>query len=309
MNHAHTGSRPRAGCTCFFTLVGSPQQERNARLLVGSLRAFGGRLGGCPVWVLSPSDYDPDPATWRGQAEVRLLPLDVAFDAGYWFSAKVHACAQAEAYAVTGGGPEVRSLVWLAPENLIVQPPVLFDLGSSRDAPYAAAFRTVHHRNIGSPARQPLDAFWSAVYQWAGLDEAPYAIRSYVDDCEIRPYWNTHCFAVDPARGLLRTWREGFQALVADAAFQAGPCRDEWHQVFLHQAVLSALVTAELAQDEIRALPPEYSYPLHMHAQVPPAHRASALNDLVCAVYEDVLPLEDIAVHEPLRPWLEEKLR
>ena len=57
----------------------------------------------------------------------------------------------------------------------------------------------------------------------------------------------------------------------------------------------------------MRALPPEYSYPLHMHEQVPVAFCASTLNELVCGVYEDVLPLERLVVHELLRAWLGER--
>jgi hypothetical protein len=146
------------------------------------------------------------------------------------------------------------------------------------------------------------------VYRSVGFDAAPYTTRSYIDGCELRPYWNTHCFAVDPALGLLRAWRKGFRAMVADRGFQAGPCRDVPHQVFLHQAVLCALLTRELTQAQIRALPPEYSYPLHMHDQVPATLRAQALNELVCAVYEEDLPLEGIIVHEPLRSWLGERM-
>ena len=304
MGQASTSVTPHVEKTCFFTLIGNTQQEQNARLLVDSLRAFGGPLSGCPLWVLHPSDFDPTQEAWQSQAGVQLFSLDTQFSAGYWFSAKVHACAWAEERT----GPEVRSLVWLAPENLIVQPPVLFDLSPSEDTPektsYAAALRTVHHSNVGSLAQQPLDAFWEAVYGSVGLDEAPYTTHSFIDGCELRPYWNTHCFAVDPALGLLQAWQEGFLAMVADQDFQAGPCRDIPHQVFLHQAVLCTLLTKTLAQAQIRALPPEYSYPLHMHEQVPLALRAFTLNDQVCAVYEDVLPLEGIAVREPLRSWL-----
>ena len=296
-------SAPRADDTCFFTLIVGNQQERNTRLLVESLRAFGGRMGDCPVWILYPDLSSASAETWQDLEDVRLLPLGGVHAPRYWFSLKTHAGARAEELA----GPEVRSLVWLAPENLIVQPPVLFDLGAPQDT-RAAAFRTVHHSNIGSPAQEPLDDFWSTVYASVGLDEAPYTTRSYIDDRELRPYWNTHCFAVDPALGLLRAWREGFRALVDDAAFQAGPCQDIAHQVFLHQAVLCALLTVRLAEAQIRALPPEYSYPLHMHDQVPAAQRASMLNELVCAVYEDVLPLEGLAVREPLRSWLDERL-
>jgi hypothetical protein len=295
---------PRADGTCFFTLIVGDQQERNARLLVESLRAFGGPMSACPVWALYPDLSSASSETWQNLEDVRLLPLGDVHARRYWFSLKVHAGARAEELA----GPEVRSLVWLAPENLIVQPPLLFDLDAPQNARAAAAFRTVHHSNVGSPAQEPLDAFWATVYQSVELDEAPYTTRSYIDDRELRPYWNTHCFAIDPALGLLRAWRQGFRALVDDAAFQAGPCQDVAHQVFLHQAVLCALLTRQLPEAKIRALPPEYSYPLHMHDQVPATERATTLNELVCAVYEDVLPLEGLTVREPLRSWLDERL-
>jgi hypothetical protein len=307
-DQAHTCTGPSDGGTCFFTLVGTPQQARHARLLIDSLHAFGGRLSDCTVWVLYHSQDGSKPSLLtdplRDLKGVHLTPLEMGTEVRYWFAAKVHACAQAEEIARSG----VRSLVWLAPESLILRSPVLFDLGashpaSSKDTSYVA-LRTVHHSNIGSPARQPLDPFWAAVYRSVGLAEAPYTTCSFADSCELRPYWNTHCFSVDPAMGLLHAWREGFLAMVADQGFQSGPCQDVPHRVFLHQAVLCALLTKELAQAQIRALPPEYSYPLHMHDQVPGTRRARALNNLVCAVYEDDLSLESIAVHEPLRSWL-----
>jgi hypothetical protein len=297
MERINDGTGPNPERVVFFTLVVEPYQEQNARLLVESLRAFGGPLSGCPVQVYYPDLTSADRTYWENADNVLVLSLGQVRAPRYWFSRKVHVCARAEALA----GPEVCSLVWLAPENLIVQPPTLFDLAASSAH---AALRTVHHSNIGSPADQPLDAFWAAVYRHVGIEEAPYTTRSFIDGCELRPYWNTHCFSVNPRLGLLQAWREGFQTLVNDAEFQAGPCQDVPHRVFLHQAVLCALLTRELGQAQIRALPPAYSYPLHMHDQVPEAERAATLHELVCAVYEDVLPLEGLQVLEPLRSWL-----
>jgi hypothetical protein len=307
LHRVDTHISPPEGGTVFFTLVGTERQAQHARLLVESLRAFGGRLGDCAVWVLyhDQAGLDPDflAGACRDLEGVHLVPLAMEDGFRYWFSAKVQACAQAEEMA----GSRVRSLVWVGPECLIVRPPLLFDLTAPAGASSVAAFRTVHHVNVGSLAREPLDPFWSAVYRLVGLDEAPFTIESFVDMREIRPYWNTHCFSVDPACGLLQAWREGFRDMVADEAFQAGPCRDELHRIFLHQAVLSALVARRVDRERIRALPPEYSYPLHMHDQVPAARRAQALNDLVCAVYEEDLPLDGIRVQEPLRSWLGER--
>jgi hypothetical protein len=76
----------------------------------------------------------------------------------------------------------------------------------------------------------------------------------------------------------------------------------------LHQSILSALLTAELAWERIRHLPAEYSYPMHFHERVDKSERPVSLNDLVCIAYEDLNlhpeAVENIQVEEPLRSWL-----
>jgi len=301
----NAGVASGAGAIRFLTAVSTTEEARHARLVIESLRAFGGALSGCPAWVFCRAGAQCDLAdierACAGLEDVQVLPLASDADARpYPFRGKVQACAQAEAMA----GPAARSLVWVSPNCLIVRPPALFDLAP----PLAAAFRTVHHRNIGSLADEPLDAFWSGVYGAVGLGDAPYTIESFADRHEIRPYFNTHCFSIDPARGLCRAWASRFEEMVADRSFQEGPCQDPLHRIFLHQAILSTLVAKELKQGEIRLLPPEYSYPLHMHDQVPLERRARALNDLVCAAYEDAIPLDGIAIEEPLRAWLKARV-
>jgi hypothetical protein len=181
----------------------------------------------------------------------------------------------------------------------------LFDLGPSFDA----AFRPAHHRNVGSLAHEPLDGFWLGIYRALGIDDMRHTVESFVDSQTLRPYFNTHCFAFNPATGLCRAWWGHFTNLVSDQAFQAGPCRDELHQVFLHQAILSTLAAKMLDWERIRLLPAEYNYPLNLLRQMPLDRRAPALNGLVNAVYEDAFPWNDIDVQEPLRSWLRERFR
>ena len=293
------GPAHSVGQTCFFTLV-TDRGEWRARLFIESLRAFGGPLKDCPVWVFHVG-VEQVPDLCRDMAGVRCIPLALDEElGGYFFAAKVSACAQAEELA----DPGAHSLVWVNPSCLIVNPPLLFDLRPSFDA----AFRTVHHRNVGSLVGEPLDDFWQAVYRMVGIEEAPFTITSFVDRQAIRPYFNTHCFAIDPTKGICRAWLEYFRAMVLDRAFQAGPGRDQLYQIFVHQAILSALVAKELPQERIRLLPLEYSYPLHMHGQVPAARRAKALRDLVCPVYEEELVLEGLSVDESLSSWLAARL-
>lgn len=152
----------------------------------------------------------------------------------YYFANKVTACAQAEEMAT----PNVRSLVWIDPECLIIKPPLLFDLGQQ--------FGPVHIKNVGLSPEEPVDGFWQKIYEAVGVDAIQTAVETFVSGQSVRSYFNSHAFAINPACGLLRRWFEYFEALVCDEAHQMAVCEDELHQIFLHQAILSALLVAEL---------------------------------------------------------------
>jgi hypothetical protein len=289
-----------SGQTVFLTWVHSPRQKRCARVLVESIRAYGGALSRCPVWL-----YEANPQVAPcGDLEslgVRVLPLRVPEAVrSYILADKVCACAQAEALA----SPETQSLIWLSPECLVVRPPVRFDLGATFDA----AVRPVHIRNVGLPATDPPDTFWRGVYQAVGVDDVQSTVVSFCDAQHIRAYYNSAAFAVRPSAGLLCRWYDLLETLVRDLAFQAEACRDELHQIFLHQAILSTLIATQLASERVRTLPPDYGYPYNLHGDVPPACRARTMNELTCVVYEertvDPAQIDDIAIDEPLLAWL-----
>lgn len=256
-------------------------------------------MSDCPIWLFEANSKAPC-ASLEG-ADVQVLTLNMP-DAvrRYDFGDKVCACAQAEAMAAG-----VQSLIWADPGVLFVQPPNLYDLGASFDA----AVRPVHIRNVGLLATEPLDGFWQKVYQTVGVQDISTTVDSFVDAQHLRAYFNSHAFAVHPSTGLLGQWLECFEALVRDRAFQSACCQDERHQVFLHQAVLSALIATRLDPQRVRTnVPPIYNYPYNLHQSVPRDWRAQALDDLVCVAYEDrsldPAVMNDIVVREPLRSWL-----
>lgn len=289
-----------ADSTVFVTLVRSTEERARARLLMDSIRAFGGDQSRCPIWLFE-ANHDQAPCGELAGEGVQVLPLSVPDSIShYLFSDKVCASAQAEAMAAD----RARSLVWIDPTCLIVNPPVLFDLGSTFDA----AVRPVHIRNVGLGATDPVDGYWAKIYSTLGVQDIQFTAQSFVDAQRIRAYFNTHAFAINPSKGLLRRWAEHFESLVCDQAYQAASCQDTRHQVFLHQAILSAILVTSLDPERIRILPPDYNYPYNLHQSVPPDRRARSLSDLVCVACEDraLNPnvMYDIDVHEPLRSWL-----
>ena len=272
------------------------------RLLIDSLRAFGGKLADAPFWVFAP---DPEPVRGLETKYTSVLPLTVPRPASaYPFGNIVAACACAEELAPAG----THSLIWIDSRVLVVQPPILFDLGPNSDA----AFRPVHIRNVGLPPSEPLDAFWQGIYAAVGVDDISVTVTSFVDGQLLRAYFNSHAFTINPALGLMCRWYSLFQQLVSNAQFQSAACADERHQVFLFQALLSTLVASALKPARVRILPPIYNYPYNLQDRVPTGWRLAALNEAVCFTYEErsIHPnaVTGIEVREPLRAWLEARL-
>lgn len=288
----------------FITKVRTPAGKAAARLLIESIQTFGGEMSGCPVWVFA-TDPQNEPCRDLASQQVQVLPLSVPEAVkDYPFSHRVLACARAEALAPAG----VQSLVWLDLNCLVVQPPVLFDLGAEFDA----ALRPVHIRNVGLPPSEPLDVFWKGIYAAIGVEDVHSTVDSFIDSQCLRSYFNSHGLAVKPARGLFHRWYEHFEHIASDEEFQAAACQDECHQVFLFQAIFSALAASSLDAQQIRILPPTYNYPYNLQDQVPEDRRAVTLNDLVCFTFEGrtIHPngVRDIQIREPLRSWLEARV-
>lgn len=288
--------RGESRSTKFFTVVSSKNEAIQAKLLIESLRTFGGKLQDTQFWIFLTEPEYPENLSSIGEAALFPLEIEAPYR-GYELAEKVFASARAEELA----GKEVRSLVWLNLDCLIVNPPLLFELGMEFDA----AFRPVHVRNVGSAIREPMDNYWQTVYQTVGIEEASFSVESFVDAQVLRPYFNTHCFAINPSKGILQNWLEYFKLLVADKEFQAGPCLDRLHRIFLHQVVLSALIVKSLDLSRIRRLPPAYSYPLHLLNRLPVERRIPTLNQTVCPVYEEANQIEGIVIQEPLKSWLQ----
>ncbi|MBN2386066.1 MAG: hypothetical protein JXB85_03540 [Anaerolineales bacterium] len=283
----------------FTTALRSSYGASCARLLIDSLRSFGGEIGRAPFWVFAAGSWS-EAAVLAGEG-VRVFPLEIPDPIeNYIFSEKVVACARAEEMAAG----QIRSLIWIDPNCLVVNPPVLYALGEK----YDAALRPVHIRNVGLPAGGPLDAYWKGIYAALGVDDVAMTVRTFVDGQTLRAYFNSHAFAINPDLGLLQHWSELFAALVLDRDYQQAACQDQRHQVFLFQALLSGLLATALDPERMRNLPPTYNYPYNLQGAVRSEARARALNDLVSFSYEErsLNPDEitDIEVQQPLRTWL-----
>jgi glyoxylase-like metal-dependent hydrolase (beta-lactamase superfamily II) len=291
----------------FATNVGSFAQERDAELLVTSIRRFGGEYANVPIFV-TVEDLGATPC--RGLQALGATVLALEGDAAgrrYLFGQKVYAAAQVERLVET----TAHTLVWFDPETIVLGPPADLDLGGTR----AAALRPVYLTNkVALTPDQPADAFWKPILDLTGLTvESLPVVDSVVHREKMRAYFNCGIIAYRPSVGICREWARLFTLLVNDSAFQKAACGDAPHRIFLHQAVVSAVIVARTKPSDWRWLPEKCGYPLNLHDQMPQERKAARLNDLTCAVVEDVWDSRPdlqayIRVDEPLASWLDEQL-
>lgn len=284
----------------FVTTIASADERGRVQMMTDSIRTFGGPFRESEMWIFDISPQRDLCGRMRAD-RVEAFPLELpASIASYPFAGKVTACARAEEMI---SAAEL-TMVWISNDCLILNPPDEQVL----HPPCQAAFRPVHIQNVGSAWDELLNEYWRTVYESVGLDKAPFSVTSFVDQVKLRPYFNTHTFSIQPMLGLMNRWLELFRQFVVDEDFQEGPCQPFREKIFLHQALLSALVVSELEEGEIRILSPQYSYPYNLQGEIPAADRVRDVGELVSLTWEgrtlDPGQVEDMEIGEPYRTWL-----
>ncbi|NLI46450.1 MAG: MBL fold metallo-hydrolase [Acidobacteria bacterium] len=285
------------------TYAGSEEQVRSVRALVRSLRERGGAYRDSVVHVVL-TDPDRVPGDALRGAGVELVPLALepaVLD--YPLALKAFAAAEVER-RVRG---KAATLAWLDPGVLILQPPAALDLGNAVDA----TVRPVSLANtVGIPPGAPPDAYWAPIYAATHLDfRALPAVETVVDAVPVQPYYNCEVYALNPELGICEEWGRILAGLLNDPTYQQAACTTFLKRLFLHQAVLSAVLQSRVAPDRLRPLPLTAGYPFNQHAQLAPERRAASLDAIAAVIFDTAWQqkpdwLGTIPVSELLRTWL-----
>ncbi len=291
----------------FATTPASGGDERELILLARSIRAFGGTLAGSRLWVFVPGQL---PLTARTQtaleeAGVQLHPYSVPGAAlAFPFAAKVCAAGAAEAQARAEGA---ELLVWMDPDTILIQPPEEFLL----DADHQLGCRPVQLTLVSSTYDEPLDDFWSAIYQRCGADvQTVFEVVTTIDRRRIRANFNAGLLVVRPGTGLLQRWAGCFASIYPDPFFEPFYQRNILYKYFIHQCTLAACILAALRREQIQEFSPWVNYPVFKHNKIAADLQADSWNRLVSARYDDyrffwqtewqnVLPM-----YPPISAWL-----
>ncbi len=286
------------------------RSEKNSLLLAESIRSFGSALSRAPIWFFVPDYGEPLSEDTRDRLlalGVTLTPFEIDPEvARFPFTGDAEAAANAESRALS----RADFIAWLNPNTLVLREPSDFLLPKGK----VLGYRPVHHTNVGSRYGEPIDPFWSLIYRLCEVpEERVFPMRTHVDGEVLHPYFNAGCHATRPEKGLLRAWRDAFLRIYREPALLELYRENGAYEVFVHQAVFTAVVLAACSPDEILELPREYNYPLHLHDEDITEHRPSSLEELVTIRHEGFYADPDWAgkmpAGEPLKRWIAERLQ
>jgi hypothetical protein len=305
MNHKHDETMNNMIFACF---VAGQKDIPKAMILAESIRTFAGDFSVAPIWLMMPQESKQPSKKVRAKIDalgIKLHPFEIDDQAaGFPFAGKVVASAAAESLAVE----QATQLVWMDTFSMVINSPdeLLLNQG------VLLGCRPVDHILIGSPFEKPLDPFWDSVYQSCGVTEDDiFPMITSADQVRIRPYINAGMLVVRPEHKMLQLWRDTFLDIYQESRFLDFYENKRLYKIFIHQAVLSASVIANINQAEIKQLPYLVNYPLHMHSQYPADRQPKSMNELISFRYERFFSKPDwrdiIQVEPPLKEWLDER--
>jgi len=291
----------------FVLAVNNPTQEKNADLLIESIRTFGGKYANAPIYIVVRDSIDT-PCTQiksRGNIFIRTHKYNKNID--YYFAEKVYASAQIEEELENS----VKNLVWLDNEVFVLNEPSNLVLKN----PSKIGIRPVFlHNGIAHDANTKPNVYWAGIYEHTGLNPSNIPIVETVsDEKKVYAYYNCQVVSVNPKIGIFREWRIKFDEVLADEKFMTTAIPTFWFHYFLHQAVLSSVITSKIPKNEVLILPLSYNYSLNQHTNYSKEKKINKIKNINIAIHELTLKnhpdwVKLYGVESPLKEWLNERI-
>jgi len=286
----------------FILCIDRGELESKSRLLIDSLRRFGGFSRTAPVWVVQNSkhvDLDHDTLVFLDKQNVNLIAkrLEV-IPRNLRFANKVAAASYVEKEI----NNPTETLIMLDSDMLCLNPPseLLLEEGQ-------VAACTVGSRGIATEADKELTELWKYSFQIVGLDpDLSWKTKTRNDGKDIWAYFNSAIVA-SRAVNFFGRWKEFLAKLANNAYFKSMRLPDNRYRELDQIALTLSMIS--LHHFKIKELPSIYNYSLRAH--VKDAISFSKINCIEEAVFLhygnlffNLKWMEKICMAESTRQWL-----
>lgn len=283
--------------------------EMQALFLLRSVRTFGGEMANLPVWIFYPQEHPLNPSTQDKLntlgADSRSFKIDETF-LKFPFAGKAAASAAAERMAED----QNILLAWHDRTGMIRKAPLAFHLPDE----IAIGFRPTDIANIGAPFGQPLPPFWADICSHFNIEpEDLPPITTCIDRKTCHLYVNAGLLVVQSNLGILRKWAEALKESYALPQFLPYYRENQAYAIFMHQAVLSAVVAAATNVKERMILPAQYLFSVDNFFDYPREYRPESLDEIITGRFHDFFALENwedkVIASDKLISWFRDQLK
>ena len=248
----------------FYSYADNSEELHYLVPMVESIRTFAGKYRDARIWIyLQPALREQEDSNIRELISYDVVIRDIEIpDEADWFflSGLVFSAARAESEAE--GKTDI--LVFLNYDTVILDEPNEFNLSAHQKFGY----RPVMHKNIGLLFFEPVDSFWTEIYEKMNVDPSTlFPMVTPADGDTIHPYINAGLLVVRPEEEILRRWLEYYKKLYNDTLLRKMCEMDFRKRIFLHQTALTGAMLNHLNQDEMVKLSDHYNYPIFVREQ------------------------------------------
>lgn len=245
--------------------------ERESKLLVDSIRQFGGKFKDVPIYSYQPrlgNDISKTTREFliRNSVEIISEPLNVKYK-DYGLANKIMVCAHAEANLNTD------YMVFFDTDTILLKEPTAFyELGDA-DIGMVPVFRKLSMAVLEDEENYH---YWKEIYDLLNISTRSY-VTTVVDNLKILAYFNSGLLIANREKNLFQQAKENFDRIKQAKLSIA-------NQYFVEQCNLSA--TAIQLNLKIKELGKGYNYPLRHHLKViNPSYKVDTLEEVSTAHY------------------------
>jgi hypothetical protein len=242
--------------------------ERQVKLLISSIRKFGGLLKDSEIKCYSPRiGNNISRKTLEFMEDNNVEHINIKINnkyQNYGFANKVLSSAHAELNS------KADFLIFLDSDMIVLNEPRHLILEDD----YWIGLRPVETKLIGATGEDdPKFQYWQDVYNHFNLTLPSYRVKTSVTDEEILPYWNGGLIVIRRGLDLFKKWKDIFEEMMDQKMYPDG------RMTFTDQISLAILVSMFL-KNKMQILSYTYNYPIQRYESMVTSNKISKLRDL-----------------------------
>lgn len=243
-------------------VIESGDIEQKTKLLIDSIRTFGGDIKDSKIWAVKPRKGKELANETLGFLKARSVEfIDVDLNKHwhvYGHANKIYACG----YIEDNFGDQYEALLFLDSDTIVINSVDAHLLGNR----YKVAVKPIDGQTLGQTQGMRLTVFWTLIYESCGVSiENVWTVKTTVKELEILAYFNSGVVFSCSNTKLFSQWRSNFEQFNKNIeAYHL----NSLEYFFLEQALLAGTILGKFHRDEVLVLDNFYNYSLNFKADL-----------------------------------------